>query len=228
MAHHHAARFLRAPPRVGGPRRRLLERVLARAVGPTIAKLVGARPRRHRDRRRDAAGAGCGHALGRLDHRLLRGGERPRSAAPWSRSDAATRWPRRSARGCSSPARSATSSAPRSRSVPRAPSRAKTRRCSWSATRTRTPTHGSSRTRGSSPAATCVGGGTSSPRSSATPRRSGSVMPTTSCPPRPVTCLLEPKGSSSSRACKARWRPSGTGRHEACSTGSRSLTRATT
>ena len=89
---------------------------------------------------------------------------RPAGSLPTrsSRSAAATRWRPRSAPASSSRARCATWWGPPSRSARRAPSRARTRRCSSSAIPTPIPTPGCSRTRGSSPAATCAGGATSS------------------------------------------------------------------
>ena len=74
-----------------------------------------------------------------------------------------------------------------------ATSRARTRRCWSSATRTPIPTRGCSRTRASSRAATCGGGGTSSPRSSATPRPRGWATPTTCCRRRRPTSRPAPR-----------------------------------
>ena len=167
--------------------------------------------------------------------RLRSRGSRPRSPRPqgsspppWSRSGAAMRWQRPSGRASSRPARSATWSERRNRSAPRAGSRARIRRCSWSVTRTRTPLSGCSRTPDSSPAGTCVGGGINSPRSNGTPNRSAWGMRTTSSHARPGTWSPARRAWCSSRACRARWRPSGTERRGGSSTGSRSRIRVIT
>jgi xylulokinase len=64
--------------------------------------------------------------------------------------------------------------------------------------------------------------------SSVMPRPSGSATRTTSCRPKPAMSRPARRDSSSSRACKGRWRPSGTAPPVACSTGSRSHTREIT
>ena len=205
-----AARLLRAPTRHRRASRRLLERlvprlarILGRASGPRRSSTPSTStrtccPRSPRGRRRSP------------DRARVRRGQPGSSLRPWSRSDAAMRWPRPSGRACSLRARSVTSSERPSRYAPRARSRARIRRCSSNATPTPTPTSGCSRTRGSSPAETCDGGGTSSPRSNGTRSRSDWGTRTTSLSRRPGTSRQARKDWCSSRACRARWHRNGT------------------
>ena len=215
-----------APRRKRCDRRRLLERVVARAArvrAPGRGRSPSWRPPGSTDPCcRSWRPARSRSARSRRRSPRRRGSHRP----PRSRWDAAMRWRPRSARASSRRARSAMWSAPPSRCAPRRPSRGRTRRCSWSATRTRTPTRGCWRTPVSSPAATSGGGATSSRPSSAPPRRKGWATRMTSSPRKRRRCPPARKASCSFRACRARWRPSGTARRVACSTGSRSPTRA--
>ena len=226
--HADVARDVRAPRDRGSRRRRPLERVLVRAPGPPHACVVARGARGGRHPRVDAP-------RGRWPRRSRsrRSPRRSRRRRGWtrrrsSRSGAGTRWRRRSAPACSSRARCATSSGPRSRCARRRASRARTRRCSSSATRTPTPTRGCSRTPGSSRAATCGGGATSSRRSSGGRRPRGSATPTTCSRGKRGAYPPAPRDWCSCRACRGRWPPSGTGPRAACSTGSRSRTRART
>ena len=122
--HADVAGHVRAAERRGRRRRRLLERVVARAAGSADPGVVARGPRGGRRARVDAP-------RGRRRHRSRSRRSRPRSPEARastrrrsSRSGAATRWRRRSAPACSSRARCATSSG---RPNPCAPRRAEPR-----------------------------------------------------------------------------------------------------
>ena len=176
-------------------RRRLLERVVARAPRSPVAEVVARGARRHRHPRVPAA-ARLRPRPSRSRRSPPRSPRRPASTRRrWSPSGAATRWRRRSAPACSSPARSATWSERPNPCARHRASHARTRRCSSSVTRTRTPTPGCSRTPASSPAVTFGGGATSSRPSSAARRPRVWATPTISCRRRPNACRPAPRDS---------------------------------